>query len=212
MQSLDAVVALRNQVQAAGIAKLLQSLDLTHETFEDNLPAAVARAQRAPGTVLVVAVRDVAEAAGALLARTTADGLKLLALVDDDLTALGRLAGVRCSGVAATDSLGPDALDAAFRDIRADRVHMPPAMAAFLLSMASEGLDRDATRVRLTPREEQALGLLVDGLSNKQIARRLGISGHGAKRLVANILAKLDVPNRTMAVAKALRGPDPVRW
>jgi DNA-binding CsgD family transcriptional regulator len=59
--------------------------------------------------------------------------------------------------------------------------------------------------VRLTPREHQVLALMADGLSNKQIGRRLDISFHGAKRLVASVLAKLDSPTRTVAVAKALR-------
>jgi DNA-binding CsgD family transcriptional regulator len=59
--------------------------------------------------------------------------------------------------------------------------------------------------VRLTPREQQVLVLMVEGLSNKQIGRRLDISFHGAKRLVASILAKLDSPTRTVAVARALR-------
>jgi two-component system nitrate/nitrite response regulator NarL len=56
----------------------------------------------------------------------------------------------------------------------------------------------------LTPRERQVLDLLVEGLSNKQIARRLRISQHGVKRLVSNVLAKLNCPNRTQAVAVAL--------
>ena len=51
----------------------------------------------------------------------------------------------------------------------------------------------------------QALVLLAKGMSNKQIARRLNISEHGAKRHVANVLAKLNCPNRTLAVALALR-------
>jgi DNA-binding NarL/FixJ family response regulator len=57
----------------------------------------------------------------------------------------------------------------------------------------------------LTPREQAALALLVQGLSNKQIARRLTISEHGAKRHVANLLAKLNCPNRTMAAVVAVR-------
>lgn len=59
--------------------------------------------------------------------------------------------------------------------------------------------------VHLTSRELEALHLLAEGLSNKQIANRLGISVHGAKRHVANLLAKLNCPNRTLAVAFALR-------
>jgi DNA-binding NarL/FixJ family response regulator len=57
----------------------------------------------------------------------------------------------------------------------------------------------------LTTRERQVLRLLVDGLSNKQIGQALGLSEHGAKRLVASVLAKLQSPNRTQAVAIALR-------
>jgi two-component system, NarL family, nitrate/nitrite response regulator NarL len=57
----------------------------------------------------------------------------------------------------------------------------------------------------LTCREKQTLQLLVNGLSNKQIAVGLGISVHGAKRHVANLLAKMSCPNRTTAVALALR-------
>lgn len=60
-------------------------------------------------------------------------------------------------------------------------------------------------RPALTPREQEVLSLLAQGLSNKQIARRLGISPHGAKRHVANVLAKLNCPNRTLAVAHALQ-------
>ena len=41
-------------------------------------------------------------------------------------------------------------------------------------------------------------------MSNKQIARQLTISQHGVKRLVSNVLAKLNCPNRTQAVAVAL--------
>lgn len=56
----------------------------------------------------------------------------------------------------------------------------------------------------LTPRENETLSLLTDGLSNKQIARALGISPHGAKRLVGTIMTKLGAPNRTAAAVIAL--------
>jgi two-component system, NarL family, nitrate/nitrite response regulator NarL len=64
---------------------------------------------------------------------------------------------------------------------------------------------RDRRSPALTAREIEALRLLAEGLSNKQIARRLGVSEHGAKRLVASIMVKLDSPNRTLAVAIAIR-------
>jgi len=60
-------------------------------------------------------------------------------------------------------------------------------------------------RVHLSPREAQVASLLVDGASNKAIARTLGISVHTAKFHVAAILEKLGARNRADAVAIVLR-------
>lgn len=57
----------------------------------------------------------------------------------------------------------------------------------------------------LTARERQVLTLLVDGLSNKEIASRMSLSQHSIKRYVTSILAKLHSPNRTSAAARAIR-------
>ena len=62
--------------------------------------------------------------------------------------------------------------------------------------------DREAP---LTPREQEVLALLVEGASNKMIARRLGISVHTAKFHVSSLLDKLDAVGRTDAVAHAAR-------
>ena len=59
--------------------------------------------------------------------------------------------------------------------------------------------------VLLTPRELEVLTLLVEGLSNKAIARRLGISVHTAKFHVGTLIDKLDAVGRTDAVAHAAR-------
>jgi LuxR family maltose regulon positive regulatory protein len=52
----------------------------------------------------------------------------------------------------------------------------------------------------LTPREQEVLTLLANGLSNQQIAERLVISPNTAKRHIKHLLAKLSVTNRTQAV------------
>jgi len=57
----------------------------------------------------------------------------------------------------------------------------------------------------LTPREIQVLALVAQGASNKEIARRLGISVHTAKFHVGQLLDKLDAIGRTDAVAHAAR-------
>jgi DNA-binding NarL/FixJ family response regulator len=57
----------------------------------------------------------------------------------------------------------------------------------------------------LTPRERDVLALLAEGLPNKVIAARLGISDQTAKFHVASICGKLGASNRTEAVRIALR-------
>jgi DNA-binding CsgD family transcriptional regulator len=59
--------------------------------------------------------------------------------------------------------------------------------------------------VPLTPRELEVLTLLAEGMSNKAIARRLGISVHTAKFHVSALIDKFDAVGRTDAVAQAAR-------
>jgi DNA-binding NarL/FixJ family response regulator len=57
----------------------------------------------------------------------------------------------------------------------------------------------------LTPRELDVLELLAQGLSNKSIASRLGISDQTVKFHVAAICGKLGAVNRTDAARRAIR-------
>lgn len=57
----------------------------------------------------------------------------------------------------------------------------------------------------LTPREQEVLEMLSLGSTNREIAKRLGISEHTAKFHVNAILSKLDAGSRTEAVVKAAR-------
>ena len=56
----------------------------------------------------------------------------------------------------------------------------------------------------LTPREMEVLGLLADGLANKEIGVKLGISAHTAKFHVESLLRKLDAANRAEAVREGI--------
>lgn len=128
----------------------------------------------------------------------------LLHSLDEDATpALGDLA---VDGFLLEEDVTERSLREGLVSLARGEMAMPGRLARRLLSsiraMKRAEIDRPFL---LTPREHQALMLLADGMSNKQIARRLGISEHGAKRHVANVLAKLNCPNRTLAVALALR-------
>jgi DNA-binding NarL/FixJ family response regulator len=60
-------------------------------------------------------------------------------------------------------------------------------------------------RIGLTPRELEVLRLVADGLSNAQVAERIGRTEGTVKVHLKNILQKLDVKDRTEAVTTALR-------
>ncbi len=62
-----------------------------------------------------------------------------------------------------------------------------------------------ASTYELTSREQEVLALMVEGLSNPDIASRLVVSRSTAKAHVSNILSKLGVSNRAEAIAMALQ-------
>ena len=57
----------------------------------------------------------------------------------------------------------------------------------------------------LSEREIEVLGLLAQGMANKQIAAALGISEHTVKFHVSSIYTKLNITNRAEAVRQGLR-------
>src|SRR6266542_2958419 len=65
--------------------------------------------------------------------------------------------------------------------------------------------ERDQFEERLTAREVQVVELLAEGLPNKAIAARLGISDQTVKFHLASIASKLGAANRTDTVRRAVR-------
>ncbi|WP_046869467.1 response regulator transcription factor [Microvirga massiliensis] len=78
-------------------------------------------------------------------------------------------------------------------------------MADAVVTVSAHGATDHDGGISLTPRELEVLSLLAEGASNKEIARRLGISVHTAKYHVGSLLDKLDAVGRTDAVAHAAR-------
>jgi NarL family two-component system response regulator LiaR len=99
-------------------------------------------------------------------------------------------------------------LAAAIREAYAGRSTLAPEAIQALIQAepAPRPPEKDvAAAFDLTPREQEVLALMVEGLSNPDIAERLVVSRSTAKAHVSNILSKLGVSNRAEAIALALR-------
>ncbi len=57
----------------------------------------------------------------------------------------------------------------------------------------------------IAPRERELLELMVEGMTNKEIAHKLGLSVHTISAYIRNIYDKLQVNTRSGAVGKALK-------
>ena len=100
--------------------------------------------------------------------------------------------------------VSPDALAAAIREVHAGRPALGAAVAERLVRRPG-GDPRSPSLASLTSRERDVLRLMVDGLANKQIARRLSITEKTVKTHVSSILGKLGVEDRTQASVLAVR-------
>lgn len=87
--------------------------------------------------------------------------------------------------------------------LAAARGESPLAPRAARVLLAARG--RPPATERLTPREEEVLALAAEGLGNKQIARRLGISEKTVKAHLTSVFQRIGVQTRTEAALWAQR-------
>ena len=98
--------------------------------------------------------------------------------------------------------VAPQELADGVRRVQRGEALLHPAIAARVMREVAEP---GGGREELTAREVEVLRLVARGLQNKQIARELVISERTVKAHVANILAKLDLADRTQAAVYAVR-------
>jgi DNA-binding NarL/FixJ family response regulator len=114
----------------------------------------------------------------------------------------------RANGFLDWADLRPETLREALADLEAGRFHVSATLARRSVTApdqtGGDTTSKRASMIALTAREHQVLRLIAEGQSNRQVARSLSISEHGVKRTVGIILAKLNCPNRTLAVVRAM--------
>jgi DNA-binding NarL/FixJ family response regulator len=97
------------------------------------------------------------------------------------------------------------------REAYQGKVQLHPEVAKKLMSMVAEkekptpSRSMNETENGLTDREQEVLQLIADGMNNRDIAAKLVISEKTVKTHVSNILAKLNLDDRTQAAIYALR-------
>ena len=96
----------------------------------------------------------------------------------------------------------PEEIHAALRAASRGEAPLAPRAAAALLA---DRRSRASSEVELSPREREVLQLVLDGLANKQIARRLGISEKTVKGHLTNLFQRIGVTDRTQAALWAER-------
>ena len=143
-----------------------------------------------------------------LRALPRAPRLPPVVLLADDLA---RTAFVRLlrAGVRAMLPRDASALEiaAGIKAVAAGLVVLHPSAAPVSVARAAGARSaRDETGTGpLTPRELEILTMMAEGMGNRAIAQRLGISTHTVKFHIASILEKLNARSRTEAVTTGLR-------
>jgi two-component system, NarL family, response regulator LiaR len=172
----------------------------------DNGTAALGHVRgQSPDVVLMdLVMPDVDGIAATRAIRAASPSTKVIVLTsfaDDDKIFPAIKAGA--AGYLLKDARPQDLADA-IRRVHSGEALLHSKVAARLMQEVSSDAG-DAALDQLTERELDVLRLIARGLSNKLIARDLGVSEKTVKTHVSNILAKLHLTDRTQAALYAVR-------
>jgi two-component system response regulator DevR len=115
---------------------------------------------------------------------------------DDDAIFAAVMAGA--AGYLLKEIRGTSLVDAV-RQVAAGKSLLDPSVTGRLLSRLRDGAPKDTRLASLTDREREILGLIADGLTNRQIGERLFLAEKTVKNYVSGLLAKLGMQRRTQA-------------
>ncbi len=156
----------------------------------------------------------VSQTLGGLVAAGRSSEIGLLVLggaPTHDLPVLASYEGLPGWGYLLKDDMGAAQLVGAVRSVAQGLVVLDRSLATYLVPSVPEVGEPKRIPVptlpgeTLTPREIEVLQQMAEGLANKQIGNKLGISLHTVKFHVAQILGKLGAVSRTEAVTTGAR-------
>jgi two-component system response regulator DevR len=131
--------------------------------------------------------------------RSSAPEVRCLILTSyDDNDALFAAVMAGAAGYLLKEVRGTSLIDAV-RQVAAGKSLLDPAVTGRLLTRLREGAPQDARLASLTDREREILGLITDGMTNRQIGERLFLAEKTVKNYVSGLLAKLGMQRRTQA-------------
>jgi DNA-binding NarL/FixJ family response regulator len=96
-------------------------------------------------------------------------------------------------------------LFSAIRSVYVGGIYLPPQLAGYLVQDVWLSIPSSPKISRLTPREQEILSLVAQGLSNHDIAERLVLSPHTVKTYCLRMYQKLALRDRKDLVNFALR-------
>jgi DNA-binding NarL/FixJ family response regulator len=129
----------------------------------------------------------------------------LLAGNDHAVAATGRLLRAGARAILPRDASAPD-IAAAIEAVFAGLIVLHPSTAPVSVTRATKACARGVAGTDpLTSRELDILTMMAEGMGNRAIAQRLGISTHTVKFHIGSILDKLDARSRTDAVITGMR-------
>ena len=197
-EPIRVLVAARSNIARAGLESVVRSSAVLE--LAGSMEFGMLNSSELPADALLLEAGDIQPDRMRVLADLPLPAVLLLDLPDPALAGAALGAGLR--GVLSRDATQEE-IEAAVQAVHAGLIVVSGTELPGLLPQA-----RPVSGVLAEPlseREIEVLDLIAEGLSNKLIAYRLGISEHTVKTHVASILAKLGAASRTEAVSQAIR-------
>jgi NarL family two-component system response regulator YdfI len=205
---VSVLLAAASSVRRAGLETLLGKVPLLKlaGSLQGTLAVAQYAEQLQPDVILLDLENRQLESAAIPALPRIPSSFPVVALIDEpspDWTAHALRSGVKA--ILPRDS-GMDDILAAIQAAHAGLVLLDPAVTQNLAARIPTPTARPTpTLDDLTPREVEVLRMLAEGLGNREMGARLGISDHTVKFHISSILDKLGASTRTEAVTMGIR-------